>query len=39
MAALVGVNARGTWKLKVEDTATGADLGQLLSWALYVKPL
>jgi subtilisin-like proprotein convertase family protein len=39
LAAFVGMNAGGTWRLRVEDTATGADVGQLLSWALYVKPL
>jgi subtilisin-like proprotein convertase family protein len=39
MTSLIGINARGTWKLRVEDTVTGADVGQLLSWALYVKPV
>jgi subtilisin-like proprotein convertase family protein len=39
LAALAGVNAKGTWRLKVEDTVSGADVGQLLSWALYIKPL
>jgi subtilisin-like proprotein convertase family protein len=38
LSGLVGTNAKGTWKLRVEDTLTGADVGQLLSWALYIKP-
>src|SRR5262249_41840492 len=37
LGGLTGTSARGTWKLKIEDTGTGAP-GELLSWRIYVKP-
>ena len=37
LAALAGRSAKGTWRLMIEDTGTGA-AGQLLSWGLYVRP-
>ena len=37
LSGLIGMAAKGMWKLKVEDTAAG-ESGTLLSWALYVKP-
>ncbi len=37
MGLLIGLSAKGTWKLKVEDM-TGGNAGQLLSWGIYVKP-
>jgi subtilisin-like proprotein convertase family protein len=37
LGGLTGTSARGTWKLRIEDTGTGA-AGALLSWRLYVKP-
>ena len=36
LAALAGLSAQGTWKLRVENT--GPAPGTLRSWALYVKP-
>lgn len=37
LTPLIGTLATGTWKLRVEDTGAG-DLGELLSWGLYVVP-
>jgi subtilisin-like proprotein convertase family protein len=37
LAGLIGQNAKGYWKLKIEDTGTG-DAGKLLSWGVYVRP-
>jgi len=38
LSALAGRRVTGTWKLRVEDTGAG-ELGQLLSWGLYVVPM
>jgi subtilisin-like proprotein convertase family protein len=38
LSGLRGVNARGKWRLRIEDTGAG-EVGRLLSWGLYVKPL
>jgi subtilisin-like proprotein convertase family protein len=37
LTPLIGTLVTGTWKLRVEDTGAG-DLGELLSWGLYVVP-